>query len=239
MRVAVFAAVIVLSACAGEKLEKAPPPGVDLSGHWALNQADSDDPQHLLQTPTQTAIASPSSGGPTGSGGRGGGTAGGHSGGAPGLGSPTLIGPAMPSIGAMGDGLRWPGKVLEIKQVAGVVAFSSEGKNRICQPDAQSKPAHHAGADRDALPAAREAPPPICGWSEKTLIIRSLDPDEERPPFEESYSLSDDGQRLIEVVGFKGGRSDGFTMSRVWDRVAQGCYYADDPKKPEGAKTCP
>jgi len=28
-----------------------------------------------------------------------------------------------------------------------------------------------------------------------------------------------DGQRLIEVVGFTTGRSNGFTMSRVWDRV--------------------
>jgi hypothetical protein len=32
-------------------------------------------------------------------------------------------------------------------------------------------------------------------------------------------SLSEDGLRLIEVVGFKGGRSAGFTLSRVWDKV--------------------
>ena len=45
--------------------------------------------------------------------------------------------------------------------------------------------------------------------------------DDERPPFEEQYSLSEDGQRLIEIVGFRGGRSNGFTMSRVWDRSGQ------------------
>jgi hypothetical protein len=33
--------------------------------------------------------------------------------------------------------------------------------------------------------------------------------------------LSEDGQRLVEVVAFKGGRSSGFTMSRVWDRLSQ------------------
>jgi hypothetical protein len=63
--------------------------------------------------------------------------------------------------------------------------------------------------------------PPQCGWAEKTLIVQGGDPDDERPPFEEHYSLSDDGQRLVEVVGFTGGRSSGFTMSRVWDRSVQ------------------
>lgn len=50
-------------------------------------------------------------------------------------------------------------------------------------------------------------------------MVESENPDDEHPPFEERYSLSEDGQRLIEVVAFKGGRSGGFTVSRVWDRV--------------------
>jgi hypothetical protein len=62
-------------------------------------------------------------------------------------------------------------------------------------------------------------PPPRCGWSEKTLVVQEIDPDEDHPPFEEHYSLSDDGQRLVEVIDFRGGRSSGFSMSRVWDRV--------------------
>ena len=133
----------------------------------------------------------------------------------------------MPAVSLMAEGLRWPGKQLEIKQVAGVVAFTSDGDNRICQPGEAVKPHRfHGGADdrdggppgRDA-PRAREAPPPHCGWMDKTLIVRGGDPDDDRPPFEEEYSLSDDGQRLIEVVDFTGGRSNGFTMSRVWDRL--------------------
>jgi hypothetical protein len=49
--------------------------------------------------------------------------------------------------------------------------------------------------------------------------VRSADPDDDMPPYEQRYSVSPDGQRLVEVVGFKGGRSSGFTMSRVWDRA--------------------
>ena len=54
-----------------------------------------------------------------------------------------------------------------------------------------------------------------------TLIVQSGDADDDRPPFEEHYSISEDGQRLVEEVSFQGGRSNGFTLSRVWDRLAQ------------------
>jgi hypothetical protein len=223
MRFAVFAAFIFLISCASDRLALAPPPGVDFTGTWKLNEAESDDPMHLTQSASNPAAAGSSAGG--GSGGQGGpGGAGGRGGrggpGAGGLGNPALMGPVVPSFGAVGEGLRWPGKLLEIKQLGGVVAFTSEGKNRICQPtDAEKKPHHHNGdSDRDALPAARDIPPPRCGWVEKTLIVESRDPDA-RPPFEERYSISEDGKRLVELVGFKGGRSNGFTMSRVWDRA--------------------
>jgi hypothetical protein len=121
----------------------------------------------------------------------------------------------MPPVSVMSDGLRWPGKQLEIKQVAGVVAFTSDGINRVCQPmDAGKGHRHHSDSGRDPRP-------PHCGWAEKTLVVQAGDPDDDRPPFEEQYSLSEDGQRLIEIVGFRGGRSSGFTMSRVWDRSGQ------------------
>ncbi len=229
-------AVVCLAACASDKLAQAPPADVDFSGHWKLNEADSDDPQRLIQAQfnQQTAAQNdPSTGGSGGGGRRGGGR-----GGAGGMGAARGPGgPVMPSVSAMGEGLRWPGKVLEVKQVAGVVAFISEGASRVCQPmDGSGKPHHHhasandrdseaapggsgrGASSRDASPRARDAPPPRCGWAEKTLIVQGGDPDDDHPPFEEHYSLSDDKQRLVEVVGFTGGRSSGFTMSRVWDR---------------------
>lgn len=217
MRVALLAAVMIVSACATDGLSLAPPPGVDFSGNWQLNAADSDDPMHLLQLANaQAAGAADNSGNSGGRGGRGG------RGGAQGAGYPSLTPPATPSFGVLTAASRFPGKQLEIKQVGGVLTFTSQGQIRVCQPEnAKKKQRHHGGSgDRDApLPAAREAPPPRCGWLEKTLIVSSSEQDEDRPPFEEHYSISEDGQRLVEEVNFRGGRSKGFTMSRVWDRA--------------------
>jgi hypothetical protein len=210
MRVAVLVAFILLTACATDATSLAPPPGVDFSGHWKLNVADSDDPLHLLQ------IAQSGSADNSGNSGRGRGR-----GGAPGGGYSPLT-PVTPTVGALGEGLRWPGKLLEVQQVGGVVTFSSNGRSRVCQPSGDQKPRHRSSSDRDApLRSGRDELPPHCTWSDKTLIVRSNEPDDERPPYEERYSISDDHQRLVEVVGFTGGRSSGFTMSRVWDRAAQ------------------
>src|SRR5271167_3456720 len=225
MRVAVLAAVILLSACASDQLSSAPPPGVDFSGQWKLDEADSDDPTHLTQAASGQAGApgSTRSGGSGGQGGQGGqgGRGGGRGGAAPGLGNPGVIGPATPSMSALSAALHWPGKRLEIKQADAVLTFTSDGQSRVCQPGSHEKKSrrHDDSSDRDALPSDREAPPPRCGWSDKTLIVESSEPDEDRPRFEEHYSLSAAGQRLIEMVGFKGGRYTGFSAVRVWDKV--------------------
>jgi len=210
---AAVVAILILSACVQEKLAVNPPPGVDFSGQWKLNEADSDDPQHLAQAANGTATNNnnvPQSGRGRGRGGAGGGVPGANQ------------GPVAPPISTMGASLRWPGKGLDIKQVAGVVAFTSEGRNRVCQPGSEKKHQRHReddSRDRDSMPSGREAPPPVCGWSERTLVVRGGDPDDDRPAYEEDYSLSEDGARLIEVVIFTGGRSNGYTLSRVWDRV--------------------
>jgi hypothetical protein len=229
MRVALLAALMCLSACASEKLALAPPSGVDFTGRWKLDEADSDDPLRVAQS--QMADSRPgasgtsgSSGGRRGQGGRGGGQGGrgGAGGGAAGVGAPP-----PPAVGALSEALRWPGKELEIKQVAGVVAVTSAGDSRVFQPVANSnihrhrKPPGRDGAprDRDMRMRDRGDGPPICGWEGKTLVVESGAPDDDHPPFEERYSVSEDGQRLIEVVGFKSSLSGGFTMSRVWERV--------------------
>jgi len=217
MRIAVFAAVIFLGACASERQNSTPPPGVDFSGQWKLNVADSDDPTHLAQA--AGGPAGTRSGGGGGQGGQGGGRGGGRGGGnAPGLG----VGPATPPMSVLSEALRWPGKGLDIQQAGGVLTFASNGKSRVCQPGSHEKKSRHHGdpGDRDALPAEREAPPPRCSWDEKTLIVESRDADDERASFEEHYSITADGQRLVEMVSFKGARYNGFTATRVWDRIA-------------------
>jgi hypothetical protein len=214
MRIVVAVAVLCITAsCASEKLEQWPPPGVDFSGHWKLNAADSDDPQHLLLIANAQAGEAGDNAARGGRGGRGG---------AQRAGFPTQLPAATPSVSALSEATRFPGRQLDIKQVAGVLTFTSQGQTRVCQPGDGKKTKRHHGhsADRDApLPAARDAPPPRCGWLEKTLIVRSSEPEEDRPPFEEHYSISEDGLRLVEEVNFRGGRSNGFTMSRVWDRL--------------------
>jgi hypothetical protein len=210
---AVVVAILMLSACVEEKLAANPPKGVDLSGQWQLNDADSDDPQNLAQVANGTAANNNNA--PQGGRGRG------RGGGGPAPGGSQ--GPLPPPMSTMGGALRWPGKGVEIKQVAGVVAFTSDGRNRVCQPGTERKHRHHDDPrerdfDRDAGSPGSDGLP-VCGWSERTLVVRGGDPDQDRAPYEEDYSLSEDGMRLIEVVIFSGGRSNGYTLSRVWDRM--------------------
>jgi hypothetical protein len=215
MRVALLGAMMFLSACATDGLKLAPPPGVDFSGHWQLNAADSDDPMHLLQIANAQAGEAADN---TGRGGRSG------RGGPRGTGFPAPLPPATPSVGVLSEASRFPGKQLDIKQVGGVLTFGSQGQTRVCQPGDGKKAQRHQRNSEGAnapLPAERDTPPPRCGWLDKTLIVRSSEQDEDRPPFEEHYRISEDGQRLVEEVNFRGGRSNGFTLSRVWDRLPQ------------------
>jgi len=213
MRVFVVLAVALLAACATEELATAPPVGVDLSGHWRLDEADSDDPMRLMQAQLASATAGA---GPAGSTGRGGqqGSRGGP--GAGGFARPA--GPLMPSVTTLDEALRWPDKDLTITQGDGAVSFVSHGRSDRCRPGA-TQPAAPLQR-RDAPEHGRgDVPPPICGWDQKTLVVRSGDTEEEHPQFERRFSVSDDAQQLIEVVTFTGGRSRGFTASRVWTRV--------------------
>jgi hypothetical protein len=220
MRIAVVIAVCALAACAGEKLASTPLRGVDLSGHWKLNVADSDDPTRLMQS--QLAAATATAATPSGSSGRGGRQGGGMPAGGP-------LGPIMPPVLLLDEALRWPGKDLTLTQGGGTVSFASDGTVRSCRPN-QGKE-HHSpppsasdpSRGRDAPSHGRgDVPPPRCGWDEVTLVVQSGEPDDEHPPFEQRFSLSEDGQRLVELVIFKSGRSSGFVASREWDRAPAG-----------------
>src|SRR3984957_12932836 len=118
MRVALLVALMCLAGCASEKLALAPPSGVDFTGRWKLDEADSDDPLRVVQS--QTADTGPGASGTSGSsggrrgrgggqGGRGGAAGGGYG---AGVGAP----PPPPGVGTLSEALKWPGKELEIKQ---------------------------------------------------------------------------------------------------------------------------
>jgi hypothetical protein len=215
MRIELVLAVCVLCGCAsGGGYSSAPPAGVDLSGHWKLNVADSDDTQRLMQSQINSATANTTADGQTS-------TRGGRRGSIPA--GPT--GPMMPSVLVLDEGLRWPGRDLIIAQANGTVTFTSDGNPRSCRAHGEQEH-HHSGppgAGRDAHSRGRgDAPPPRCGWDEHTLVVQSGEADEDRPPFEQRFSVSEDGQRLEELVVFKGGRSTGFVASREWDRAETG-----------------
>jgi hypothetical protein len=202
MRIAMLVGACLLAACASNDLTPAPPSGVDLSGHWTLDEADSDDAQRLLQSQLKAATQNASGSGQTAN--RRGAT-----------GPTAAMGPVMPPLLVLDEGLRWPGKQVSIKQSGPVVTFSSGGSVRDCQLKAAKAPAHPGAATR----GRGDAPPPRCGWDQGTLVVQSGEPEEDHPPYEQRFSLSPDGQRLVEVILFKGGRSDGFSASRVWNRV--------------------
>jgi hypothetical protein len=202
MRIAMLAGACILAACASSGLTPAPPSGVDLSGRWKLDEADSDDAQRLQQSQLTAATQNASGSGQT-SRRRGA------------VGPTAAMGPVMPPLLVLDEGLRWPGKDVSIKQSGAVVTFSSGGSVRDCQLRPAKAPTHPGAATR----GRGDAPPPRCGWDQGTLVVQSGEPEEDHPPYEQRFSLSSDGQQLVEVILFKGGRSDGFSASRVWNRV--------------------
>ena len=220
MRITLLLTLGLLSACAGRELAVAPPPGsVDFSGRWILNEADSDDPMHLIQSQFKAAVAgSRDTSGDSGS--RGGQRRRGGSGarqGGPGEGEPEGAGHApLPSVKSMSAALRWPGKILNIKQINGVVTLASDEVNRVCQPTTLNMRLHEQSVGEHRRSADTELTP-SCGWSGKSLVVEARGSGDQ-PPLVERYQISADGARLVELVRF-GARAGGFSMSRVWDRA--------------------
>jgi len=233
----VLSGLASLAGCAREELAARPVNGADLSGEWTLNVADSDDAMRLTQAALASATASAGAGGTTGSnGGRGQRARGG------GLGPAGPLGPAPPPVMTLDEALRWPGRELVISQSAAGVTFRSGGREETCRPGAgQAEHAPRRKSDprsHDAPDQGRgDAPPPRCGWDQATLVVQPRDIAEDHAPYDQAFTLSEDRQRLIEVVTFRAGRSSGFTASRVWDRAPA----AKKPGAPAaaGAATAP
>ena len=202
MRASLILMIALLASCATDsELAMAPRAGVDLSGHWRLNVADSDDPLRLTQAlAAGFGLQSPdqSSGGRQRTG-RGGQTS-------------AQLPPLQPiSIPAtiVADMLRWPGARIETRQVGGVVTFISDGDSRAYTPG--------TGAGHAPKGNHRNSAPPPCGWEGASLVVRFAREDNQ-PEYDAHYRLSDDGTRLLQIITMQGGRLTGFTISRVWDR---------------------
>jgi hypothetical protein len=210
MRATLLLLIALSAGCATESdLASSPPPGVDLSGHWRLNVADSDDPLRLAQAMASGNTTSQDQGpGGTQRSGRNGRNSGSNPG-AP----MRVVPPVSISAAVMADLLHWPGTEVEIRQDAGTVTFNSDGDSRLCQPAAGAKNA----SGHDGKKGHRSDAPPRCGWSGTSLLVH-IEPADNQPGFDAQYRVSDDGARLLQLITLQGGRLTGFTMSRVWDR---------------------
>ena len=157
MRWGLMVGVCAIAGCAGNQLASTPPAGVDLSGHWNLNLADSDDAQRLMQSQIAAATSGVDAGGSTGGGG---GRQRGRGGGMPAAAGPG--GPVMPSVSVLDESLRWPGKDLAIEQTSDRITFISDGGVRFCRPSAHKGGGHHSHLRRRRC-AARIATCPRAG----------------------------------------------------------------------------
>jgi hypothetical protein len=215
LRATLIVLIALAAGCATDtKLATMPAPGVDLSGHWRLNVADSDDPVRLSQALAAGYGAVSPGQGSSGGGGRGGrsGRSGGSRGGDPNAQIPAAQPISIPTT-IVAEVLRWPGTQVEIHQDGGVPTFISDGDSRIYQPTAGAK---RAGG-HSSTKGRRSSGPPVCGWSGSSLLVR-VEPENDQPGFDAQYRVSDDGTRLVQVITLQGGRMAGFAMSRVWDR---------------------
>jgi len=200
MRASLTLFIALLAGCAtNSELAVAPPSGVDLSGHWRLNVADSDDPLRLTQAlAAGSGMQSPDQN----SGGRQRNGRGGQ--------NSAQLPPLQPiSIPAtiVADMLRWPGTRIETRQAGGVVTLISDGDSRAYTP----------GTTHAAKGNHRNSAPPPCGWEGASLVVQ-YPREDNQPEYDVHYRLSDDGTRLLQIIVMRSGRLTGFTMSRVWDR---------------------
>ena len=165
MRAGWILGTLLIAGCAHQRMTALPAQGADLSGHWRLNAAESDDPQGLIGEAPVVALV---------------------------------------------DALRWPGKDLVIKQLAGVVAFSSGGESRVCQPSDRSLAAVRVPQGRDQQS--------VCGWTGDALLVESV-PDEGGEMLEDRYRVSADHQHLVQRIRELTANGGHIDMVRVWDRV--------------------
>jgi hypothetical protein len=206
MRAALLLLIALSAGCATDReLATSPPPGVDLSGRWHLNVADSDDPMRLTQ-----ALSAGTGMGPADQGQRGGGRSG--RGGRSTAQAPFAQPISIPAT-MVADLLRWPGTRLEIHQDGGTATFDSDGDSRVYKPGAGSAKSAGHGAKKDH----RSSGPAPCGWLGASLVVH-VEPESNQPGFDARYRVSDDKARLVQVITLQGGQLTGFAMSRVWDR---------------------
>jgi hypothetical protein len=197
--------VSTLPACSGPSEIPTEPP--DLTGQWALNEAESDDPVAAIGAVARrgSSTQSAKSGGRGAGGGRGGvsGGRGGVSGGRTGGGEETRK--------TLQELLK-AAEAFTITQTDSTVAFESEGGSPlVLHPDGRKADQMVRGIGKVELKAR---------WKDDRLIVeRKL---ESGLKLEQSYERSQDGKRLLLKVELSGGSLPDFIELRRIYEVARG-----------------
>jgi hypothetical protein len=125
--------------------------------------------------------------------------------------------------------LKWPGDHIEIAQGEDAVRFTSGDSTRTYRPAIQpcitvETPLHeHVGAR--------------CGWDRGSWVV--IVKSKRGPKITETYTVVDEGDRLLQRIHVQGGRMDDLELSRTFDRTppAARAPSPDSPTTPAAPPT--
>jgi hypothetical protein len=191
--------------------------GVDLSGRWLLNAAESDDAREKMRESME----------------RGGGPGMGGSGGGPGMGGPGMGGAGMggAGMGGMGGGRGGrmgppPAAESEEDRRAAMRAifdpapelqiYQGEPEVVIVEKDARRRNLHADGRKYKADGGASEVK---TQWKDGRLVVQTQGLRGRRTI--ETWALTNGGKRLTATTKVEGGFGSGVTLKRVYDRASE------------------
>jgi hypothetical protein len=222
-----------VAGCATDRLDAAPPSGVNLSGDWALNVNLSDDPDKMGPDPDTTAPKSP--GGHRGRGGGRGGPGGGGGMGMPPIGAspdggPTALyeqagygfvavadtptPPAKPGRGAsINRYLRAPTS-MSITQTKGSLLVKTN------MPDGTQTADLYTAGEKTSIPFGQDnTAERTSGWRGPVFVVTTSA--KKYGNREDDFAIDADDGRLIMTTMTSGGKLGKVAITRVYDRVKQ------------------
>jgi hypothetical protein len=212
-----------LAACSSVgRYDAAPSKSIDLSGNWVINRTLSDDPKPVLQSlrpkpaPRRWDQPPPDENGDDTGPPRGGQQGGGGGGG----GRSRRGGSQGPQVVYRNNNEAYThSAVLKV-----LTADLSRADNMTIQQSPERFSIDYGSAVRSFTPgsvsvvsAAWGVADQGSGWSGKSFVIK-VKP-QTGVASEESYSLEDDGQHLVEVLRLGGGEFPAVKLKRVYDRT--------------------
>lgn len=216
-----------LAGCAGPRLDEAAAPGASLAGNWKLDPAASDDPQKVIdkmRTEAKAKIARQSQAPPPiaaqrpgrpGSAPAGAGSAGADA-------APDMYdtGAPPPGNGPRPDPLRYSamyhaltnelarGQYLTVRQNPGEFVLDYGNSVRSFTPGAHSVVSAEGGVGDQTS-----------GWDKRAYVINIRA--QQGPNVVERFSLSDDGQHLIEKLKIGPAELSEVDLTRVYDHASE------------------